>query len=342
VGFIFDIIGIMKDYYKILGISPDTSDDDTKRAYRDLAKKYHPDINKSPEAEAKFKEISEAYDAIKSGWKPGQSRGNPLPNGFQFGGNNPFDFFFENNPLFKNAREVYFSPDIELFIELDFLDACHGAERPLKYSVKESCKECDRFHSLHGRFDSKKCEDCNGLGKTIQRNAFMSLTVTCKKCHGVGAVNACVKCSGRNYEDVDRTITIKIPEGIDSNSKLRVTGAGNYFVQEKRRGDLYLNINIRPHAVFKRKNIDIFTEIDVDYLDCLLGVKKEVETIHGKQEIEIPDLSENKRIIVLKNLGIKKNGSHYLTINMTIPKSLNKKERKMLENIKNARKNDII
>lgn len=330
----------MKDYYKILDLKPDATEEDAKKSYRELAKKYHPDINKEPGADAKFKEVSEAYDAVKSGWRPGQRRQSHGPSGFPFPGQNPLDFFFQNNPIFNQPiDEVYISPDIELIIELDFLDACHGLERMMRYNVKELCSECKDFFSKNGKFDSKKCDDCNGLGKVTQRSAFMSVTTGCRKCNGTGKIVNCSKCNGTMYEAVEKTISVKIPEGIDTNSKLRVSNAGNYFHKEKRNGDLYLNINIRPHPIFKRKDMDIFSEINLDYLDCLLGAEIEVDTIYGKHKLEIPDLSENKRIIMLKNYGIKKMGTHYFTINMTIPKSISKKERKSLQSIKKIRKN---
>jgi len=327
----------MKDYYKILGLKKDASEEDAKKAYRELAKKYHPDINKAPEAEAKFKEISEAYTAIQNGWKPGQKNQQPNP----FAGFNPKDIFsnaFGGFEEFFNQYQPVFSPHIDLVIDLDFLDACHGADKLLKYNVREMCSECKDYYSKHKKFSTSRCGDCHGLGRRIQKNAFISITTTCKTCNGTGEIVSCSKCHGQMVQDIEKIISIKIPEGVESNSKIRVVGAGNYIPQENRNGDLFLSLNIRPHPLFRRQGFDIFSEIDVDYLDCLLGTKMEIDTIYGKQEVEIPDLSENKRTISIKNMGIKKTGSHYFTINMTIPKSLNKKERKILENIRKQRK----
>jgi len=330
----------MKDYYSILGLKKGASEEDVKASYRKLAKEFHPDVNKSPSAESKFKDISEAYQKILDG-----TADQEIPQATQFGGwrspfgGNPFDHFKDIAFNFGDQHvENVVNPNLEVAIQIEFLDACFGAEKNIRYSFMDKCDKCAKHKEKHGEYKYKKCHNCNGVGKTIHRNGFITMHSTCQSCRGSGKSVECDECNGNIYVRKNTEIGIKIPVGIDNNKILRVQGKGNYSAEKKTYGDLFFHIDIKPHPVFQRKDNDIYSVLYVEYYDCILGNTVAGNTIHGLVDVPLPECSNNDSVVCLNNLGIKKEGKHYFRIHVKMPKSISEKERKILRNLNKYKK----
>ena len=318
----------MKNYHKILGVTKESTPEEVKKAYRELAKKYHPDVNKEPGAEFRFKEVNEAYDHLKDGKNAvdEQEAFNPFAGG-------PVDFAqrFRQAVFKPEIPEV--DPNINVAMEIAFSSAAIGSTEHLRVFQKNPCPECVK-NKAKDTFKTMKCSHCNGSGRTIvQPTPFFSMTSTCPHCAGSGKKIACDACSSNHYITSEKVLSIKFPAGIEEGQILRVSGSGNYSYRTGSYGDLFVHVNIKPHAVFKREKLNIYSNIDVDYVTCLLGGKISVETIFGDDELEIPYCTQRGAVLKLDGAGINGQGNHYFNINVSLPKALSKKEKKLLEKI---------
>lgn len=354
-----------KDYYNILGVSKSATPDDIKRAFKKLAVKYHPDVNKEKGAEEKFKEINEAYQVLSDPQKKSNydqfgsadmgnmggfsSGGGQGFGGFDFSGFNTgegfggfddvFDIFFGGGG--KRTKAQNRGNDVEIILPLDFKEAVFGTEKDISYSVMDMCPEC------HGKGGTglKKCSDCGGSGKVnrVTRTILgaFNQVQTCSSCKGRGEVPSekCRKCGGASRIRQTKNIKVKIPAGVNSDSSIRIAGAGEGG--QDGNGDLYLRIKINPHKEFIREGYDIFSEKEISFSSATLGDKVEVNTVDGPLKLVIPAGTQSHTEFRLKGKGVphpnqrEARGDQYVTIKVRVPRKLSREEKEMLEKLKN-------
>lgn len=289
-----------RDYYEVLGINRDASPDEIRRAYRGLARKFHPDVNKEPDAETKFKEINEANAVLSDPDKRavydrfghnGPSGGGGF-SGDPFGGEDPFSTIFES--FFGGGGRQQRGPqrgaDLKYTLRLSFEEAVFGAEKEIEYRRLESCGSCAGSGAQAGT-DPVKCTRCNGSGEVRQRSAiFNMMTVTtCDVCRGEGTVIAipCRDCRGEGRIRQSHKLTAKVPAGIDGQAQLRLNGEGEAGPRGGPYGNLYVVFDIQPHQFFRREDNDIVLELPINVAQAALGAEIQVPTLEGIETVRI-------------------------------------------------------
>lgn len=346
-----------RDYYDILGVQKDASEEEIKKAYRALAKKYHPDVSKEENAEAKFKEVQEAYDVVGDSEKRknydrfGAAGANSNFGGGGFGGfgnfggfSDIFDSFFGGGTSQRRANPngPKRGRDIERGINITFEEAVLGAKKDLNLEVEEDCHVCGGT-GAESQKDIETCKTCNGHGfvEVEQRTILgtMRSQEACRTCGGKGKTikNKCNHCKGAGREKVSKDITVNIPAGIDSNMNLRMTGYGEGGKNGGENGDLYLRFSVRPHKVFVRKNDDIKLTIPISFGQAALGDTIEIPTIYGDVELVIPAGVQPGTVLKLRGKGVKdvngnKKGDQLVTLKVEVPKNLTDEQKKAIEN----------
>jgi molecular chaperone DnaJ len=358
-----------QDYYQLLGVSRDASQDDIRKAYRKLALKYHPDRNKGDkEAQEKFKEINVAYEALSDPEKRQRydqfgaqgvdmDMGAGAGAGAGFGG---FDFgnfsdIFEDifggggGTARKTARRVYRGSSLKLDHEITLKEASEGKNVKLKIMRQDACSLCD---GSGGKYST--CRTCNGTGNVSAGGGFFSISRTCPTCGGEGkeVTDPCTKCRGTGLEANRDTISVKIPPGISDETTLRISSQGNAGRHNGPRGDIYVVVRVKPHPSLVREDDDLFTEVNIDFTEAVFGSSREIETLTGKKSIKIPEAIQPGTKIRLKNEGMPHlnsygNGDLYVNVQVKVPrpKSLNADQKEALSkyakhlNIKGGDKN---
>lgn len=350
-----------KDYYSILGVDKSASEDEIKSAYRRLAKKYHPDLNKTPEAAEKFKEINEAYSVLGDPKKRsnydqfGSAEGNPFSGsngagGFEnfFGGGGGFsDIFSDIFSAFgggrsgANAREK--GSDINLSINLSFEEAAFGVEKNITIGKLEKCASCQGSGAKNGK-DFTICPECNGTGRVrFQQNTLFGTTIReagCPKCNATGKIikEKCPDCNGKGYQKVNRTIRIKFPAGMDNGQTLRMRGEGNAPTRNGINGDLNIKVSVSPHKILERKGDDLYLDLYLPFTTLLLGGKVEIPLVNDKYLLTIPELTASGTVMRIKNKGMKRlnrdsYGDLLVTVKAETPKSLDKQTKQKLQSL---------
>ena len=346
-----------RDYYEVLGVSKNATDDEIKSAFRKLAKKYHPDINKDPDAPAKFKEAQEAYAVLSDKNKRSQydQFGHAAFSGNNgFGGADAYDFSgFDINlddilgSMFgggfggsRRASSRSRGEDILREVNISFEEAVFGCEKDIRVNVNEECSECNG----NGGFDEVTCPVCHGSGTvtTEQRTlfgAFMSKT-TCSNCHGEGRTfkRVCSKCNGNGRVLQNKTITVKVPSGIDNGMRLRLSGKGGAGSNGGANGDLYLEFNVSPHKFFKREDDDIYLTVPLDFCEATLGCKKDIKTLYGVVTLTVPAGTNSLDKQRIKGKGVKNStnghtGDMYIIFNVCTPDKLNRKQKDLFKEL---------
>lgn len=369
-----------RDYYEVLGISKGASEDEIKKAYRKLAKKYHPDVNKEPGAEEKFKEVNEAYEVLSDPQKKatydqfgfagmdGSAGGFGGFDGFSQGfSSGSFDdlgdifssFFGGGSGFGGSSRRTNNGPrrgeDKYLRMNVSFLDACFGKTETINLTVDETCSACNGSGAASPS-DIETCSTCNGSGVVYrqQRTVFgMAQTQSvCPECNGSGKKikHACPKCAGAGYLRKRVDVDVKIPAGISTGQQLRVSGKGERGSNGGPNGDLFIEINVLPHNQFEREGKDIYLNIPVSAVDATIGCSIDIPTIHGDVTMKIPAGTQDGAKLRLKGKGVVdirggKQGDQICTVNVVVNKNLSKKEKdlyKQLQDIQNANKSDTI
>lgn len=354
-----------KDYYDVLGVSKDASDAEIKSAFRKLAKKYHPDLNKDdPSAAEKFKEAQEAYEVLSDEQKRSQydrfghagvnngAAGMGGMGGFSnFGGGfdgvdlgDIFDNFFGGafggfgggRSSSRKAR----GSDILKRVNLSFDEAVFGCEKEFELDFVEDCSEC------HGKggIGEETCSTCHGSGTITSEQhtilgSFLSKT-TCPDCHGTGHTykKKCTECNGKGKVKVHKTIKVNIPAGMDTGKRLRISGKGNPGANGGENGDLYLEFYVLEHDYYERDGDDIYLEIPLTITEAVLGCKKTIPTIHGNVSLNIPAGTNNLDKQRIKGKGIKNEstgnvGNMYLIFKVIVPKKLSRDQKKLFEQL---------
>lgn len=348
-----------KDYYEILGVSKDASADEIKSAYRRLAKKYHPDINKEPNAATKFKEINEAYEVLGDDKKRSNydQFGSADGQGFNFGGGaGGFNFTGDFGDIFgdifshfgggRTSRVSERGEDIEVLLTISFEEAVFGVTKEINISRIEKCDSCNGTGAKNGK-EYSTCSTCGGSGRVrYQQNTLFGTTIregVCKDCNGSGKKikEKCTVCGGKGTKRVTTKVNVKVPAGIDNGQTLRIIGEGNAPLREGTKGDLLVNIRVTPHKSLVRKGIDIYLDLYVPFTTLLLGGKVDIPTINGKYTLEIKELTQSGTIMRLKNKGIKQLNREYygdmlVTLKSEAPKSLDRKTKEKLQEIEKS------
>lgn len=309
-----------RDYYEVLGVDKNATDEDLKRAYKKLALRYHPDRCKDKDATERFQEISEAYEVLSDKDKRAQydQFGFDGPNtGSGFSGFNPFDLFrahFGGNPFdddddgfspfgfggfghrSRAPKADFDSPengsDLQTTIDLTFKESLFGCVKDIELTSTSPCPDCGGRGIEHGsKLD--KCTHCNGTGQTVRvsRNGFMTqqIITPCQHCHGRGMiVKECHKCHGAKRIDAHKHLSVKVPPGMDNGQRLRVKGKGECGLKGGQDGDMYLNIHVLPNDLFHRNGLDLIVKIPIDPITATLGGYIDVQTPYSKETVEVP------------------------------------------------------
>lgn len=353
-----------KDYYATLGVSKSATDDEIKSAYRQLAKKYHPDLNKTPEASEKFKEINEAYSVLGDKQKRanydqyGSADG---PQGFGggqgfsgFGSSEGFGGFEDIFNIFSNfggrgrsaqAREE--GDDININLVISFTDSAFGCEKEVTVTRKERCDSC-KGTGAKSDSDYVTCSECNGTGRvTYTQQTLFGITRTvgtCRNCGGKGKVvkNKCPDCRGTGLKTVTAKIKVKIPAGIDNDQTLRIEGQGNQTASPNGiPGDLRISITVQPHSLLVRKGFDLYVDVYAPITTLMLGGKVEIPTLKGNQTIDVAPLTQSNTKYTLKGKGIKYlkglgSGDLIVTLKGEMPKDIDKNTIKLIKELQNS------
>jgi len=312
-----------RDYYEVLGVSKGAGEDEIKKAYRKLARKYHPDVNQDdPQAEKKFKEINEAYEVLSNSQKKaaydqfGHAANDPnFGNGADFSGfgggfegfGDIFDMFFGGGGR-QQRNGPQRGADLRVDLEVEFKEAAFGKETTIELPRTETCPVCNGNRAKPGT-PIKTCPTCKGSGQvqSVQNTAFgrFSTVRACNQCQGTGKIieTPCSECMGRGTVRRQRKIKIKVPPGVDTGHRLRVSGEGEAGERGGAPGDLYVYIRVRPHRRFKRHGDDITLEASISFTQAVLGGKINVPTLDGAAELKIPEGTKTGTMFRLKGKG---------------------------------------
>ena len=352
-----------RDYYEVLGVSKTASEAEIKSAFRKLAKKYHPDVSTEKDAAEKFKECQEAYAVLSDPEKrkqydqfghaafqggPGGAGGfsnfdfGDMSDIFEdlFGGMGGFGGFsgFTNGSSRRGARGPRKGNDVLYKMTIDFEDAVYGTKKDIKLNVTDTCPDCDG----KGGFNPKTCSKCRGSGTITseQRTMFGSFLTktTCPECHGTGETfeKTCTTCHGNGNVEKNKTITVTIPAGIDTDNRLRIAGKGEAGTNGGRPGDLYIEFTVKDHGFFERDEDDVYIDLPLTITEAVLGCKKEIPTLYGNVTLTIPSGTSTNDKLRLKGKGIenvstKKKGDMYVVANVIIPEKLTRDQKKLFD-----------
>lgn len=352
-----------RDYYDVLGVPRNASDEEIKKAYRKLARRLHPDVNKEPDAEEKFKEINEAYAVLGDPERRQQydQFGHAAFDQMGKGGFGGFEDFggFGFDDLGDLFSEVFFGgfggrqatrpqrgADLRVEVTIEFEEAAFGTEKDLSVTRTETCHHCHGNRAEPGT-PIVTCPDCNGSGqvRTVQQTPFgrMTSTRTCGRCGGEGKTveTACTVCHGSGTVRKTSQINVQIPAGIDNGQVLRITGRGDVGYRGGPPGDLLVSVRVKPHEFFRREGRDIFCEVPISFVQAALGDEIEVQTLDGAVKMRIPEGTQSGRIFRLRNKGIQSlrgggRGDQLVEVRVVTPHKLTKQQKDLLREFAKA------
>lgn len=355
-----------QDYYEVLGVSRDASPEEIKKAYRRLARKYHPDVSSEPDAEERFKEINAAYEVLSDPERRAMydrygTEGPPGFGGFDFGGmRDPFDIFAE---VFGNlggfgdfGRTGRAGPrrgnDIRTSLEISFEEAAFGVEKEVEIHRQELCPVCGGTGAEPGT-SPERCPECGGTGQVRQvqhsfLGSFVNIT-TCPRCHGQGTIvrTPCHECRGSGRVYVTRRIQVSIPAGVDDGMTIRVSGQGEPGSKQGPSGNLYITLHVKPHPFFKRRGDDVILEMKINVAQAALGATVTVPTLDGEREISIPPGTQAGAIFRLRGLGIPHlrgngRGDQLIVTQVAIPKHLTEEQKALFSQLAETLGTDVV
>jgi molecular chaperone DnaJ len=345
-----------RDYYEILGVSRNASEQEIKSAYRKMALQHHPDRNpENKEAEDKFKEAAEAYAVLSDAQKRAQydrfghaGVGSSAAGGF--GGFDPNVFadfsdilgdLFGFGDMFGGGRRggnrVQRGADLRYDLEIGFEEAAFGTSTKIKVPRHQSCTECEGSGAQKGSGPTT-CPTCNGYGQVRFQQGFFSIARTCTHCRGTGQVikNPCPACRGQGRLEKEKTLELKIPAGVDNGSKLRITGEGDAGPNAGPSGDLYVVLHVQEHEFFERREHDLYCHIPISFPQAALGAEIQVPTLDKSETtLEIPAGTQPGATFRIKGQGVSKRGGSargdlYVMVNVTVPNKLSREQKELL------------
>ena len=314
-----------RDYYEVLGVNRDASDEEIKKAYRKLAMKFHPDRNPdNPKAEEQFKEAKEAYEILSDKQKRGaydqfgHAGVDPSAGGAVMGGAGMGGFADAFSDIFGDIfggraggggggrSNVYRGADLRYNLEVSLEDAARGTETRIRIPTMAECDTCHGSGAKKGSSPST-CPTCGGHGQVRMQQGFFSIQQTCPKCHGTGRYIAdpCPSCHGGGRVKQHKTLSVKIPAGIDEGDRIRLSGEGEPGVNGGPPGDLYVQVHLKAHAVFQRDHDDLHCEMPVSFTTAALGGEIEIPTLDGVAKLKIPSETQTGKVFRLRGKGIK-------------------------------------
>ncbi|HEY9616526.1 MAG TPA: molecular chaperone DnaJ [Microcoleaceae cyanobacterium] len=355
-----------RDYYEILGVSRDADKEDIKRAYRRLARKYHPDVNKEPEAEERFKEINRAYEVLSEPETRARydrfgeagvssAAGAGAADFGDFGGfADIFESFFSGfsgtgAPGQTRRRSgPTRGDDLRLDLKLDFREAVFGGEKEIRINHLETCTTCTGTGAKPGT-QPRVCSTCSGAGQVRRatRTPFGSFTQVsvCPTCSGSGQVieDKCETCGGRGQRQETKKLKITIPAGVDNGNRLRVSGEGDAGQRNGPPGDLYVYLFVSEDPEFRREGINLLSNLKISYLQAILGSRLDINTVDGSHELVVPPGTQPGTVLTLEGKGVPKlgnpvsRGDHLITVLIDIPTRTSPEERELLEKLAKIR-----
>ncbi len=354
-----------RDYYEILGVNKDASEEDLKKAYRKLAMKYHPDRNPdNPNAEEHFKEAKEAYEILSDAQKRaaydqyGHAGVDPSARGFGgAAGGKGFEGFADAfgdifGDIFGGANRgggrsnVYRGADLRYNLEVSLEEAARGTETKIRIPAMVACDTCHGSGAKPGT-QPTTCTTCAGHGQVRMQQGFFSIQQTCPNCHGSGKVvqSPCPDCQGAGRIKQHKTLAVKIPAGVDEGDRIRLSGEGEAGVNGGPPGDLYVVIQIRPHAVFQRDHNDLHCEMPISFTTAALGGEIEIPTLEGHAKIRIPSETQTGKVFRLRGKGIKgvrssTHGDLMCHVMVETPVNLTERQRELLHELEALNQED--
>lgn len=357
-----------RDYYEVMGVQKGASDDEIKKAYRQLAKKYHPDLNPgNAEAEAKFKEVNEAYEVLSDKDKRarydqfGHAGVDPNYGAGGYGGGSPFGQDIDLGDIFNsvfggfggfggrrgsNPNAPRRGADVETSVTITFDEAAKGCKKEISYNAVCTCEECSGTGAQRGT-SPKTCSACGGRGQVTvnQRTPFgvVQTSRACDTCRGTGKVieNPCKACGGNGRKKKQRKIEINIPAGINNEQVLNISGQGSSGTNGGPAGDVHVYVNVRPHPIFERRGDDVWCELPLTFTQASLGAEVVVPTIDGKVSYAVHDGTQSGDVFKLKGKGIQHlngrgRGDQYVKVTIEVPKNLSSKQKDLLRQFEAA------
>lgn len=344
-----------RDYYEVLGVARNAGQDEIRRAYRRLARQYHPDVSQEPDADVRFKEATEAYEVLsnadqRSAYDRFGHAGVQNGPGFgfedsPFSGFGGFDTLFEN--LFGGARTTRRGPrrgaDLRYHMQLDFEEAVFGAEKEIEVSRQAACSRCNGARAEPGS-QPTRCPVCGGSGEVRRtQNSFIGQFVSvsaCDRCHGEGSVvlDPCKECHGRGHVRATRQLEVRVPAGIDEGFHLRLSGEGEAGDPGAPAGDMYIEFSVKPHPLFRRIGQDLHLEMPINMAQAALGDRLEVPTIDGVTEVKVEPGIQSGDTLRLKGKGVPNlrgtgRGDQIISYSVVVPHNLNEKQKVLLREL---------
>lgn len=351
-----------RDYYEVLGVDRDASKQDIRRAYRKLARKYHPDVNKAEDAEERFKEIKEAYEVLKDDQKRAQYDrfGHAGPQSGGFGGagqdfsgfGDIFDMFFGGGGRRQDPNAPRQGADLQYTLTLDFEEAIFGKETEITVPKDEPCDTCNGSGAKPGTSPTR-CQHCHGTGQIHmeQSTPFGKIVNqrTCNYCQGTGQYIAekCHTCGGSGTVKKHSRIKVTIPAGIDDGQQIRLSGKGEPGINGGPPGDLFVVIQVREHEYFVREGDNIFLELPITFAQAALGDEIEVPTVHGNVTFKIPAGTQTGKTFRLRNKGVPNvrgygQGDQHVTVRVVTPTNLSEEQKELLRKLNETTNNDPV
>lgn len=352
-----------RDYYEVLGLSKNASKDEIKKAYRKLARQYHPDVNKEAGADEKFKEISEAYEVLSDDDKKAyyDQFGHVDPNqGFggggayssaDFGGFGGFEdifssFFGGGSTRRQDPNAPRKGDDLQYTMTITFEEAAFGGEKEVQVTKEENCETCHGTGAKKGT-SAETCSACKGSGQiTIEQNTAFGRIVnrrTCTSCRGTGKVikEKCSACRGQGRVDKKVTLKVKVPAGVDNGQQIRLAGKGEAGMNGGPAGDLYVAFRVKPHEIFVREDDDVYLEMPITFAQAALGAEVEVPTLDGKVMLKIPAGTQTGTKFRLRGKGIQNvhghgKGDQHVVVKVVVPKKMTSKQKELLRKFDEA------
>ena len=350
-----------RDYYEILEVQRNASEQEIKKAFRRLARELHPDVNDAPDADERFKQVAEAYEVLSNrerrelydrlGHAGLRSRGYE-PGHFDFGNLSDIFAAFFGDDLFSGTGRTRRArgADIAAEVEIDLVDAARGVSVRVPFEVAVPCDRCDGDGAEPGSSVSI-CRACAGLGhvQQVSRSLFGEFVRTqpCRQCGGAGRIvsEPCTRCHGSGRVVEERTLDVEVPAGIHDGQRIRISGEGHAGVLGGRSGDFYVRVRVRPDPRFVREGHDLFSTADLTITQASLGATLTIPTIDGDQEVEFPAGTQPGEIVVLPGKGMpvlqgRGRGDHRVLVNVLVPRQLTEEQRRLLEGFERAEQED--